>query len=943
MLRTRDRSRGGNGSGGGATAAPLPAASSLNAMYMGDTGTTRFALTNTALPAGDWSFGGWFKPTTAGTSGILFSSASASNYNANTSLHIYYDKTVGRISVSGRDASGNTLGMKTFPLPASNVTPVGLVSSHYCPPDQECHIAIIKTGSLAQLWLTFPGHAPVKTDECFTSMGAQTSSGRFGIGVDSTNQIKGQLRGWFKLSYALTAANLTSIVNGVDPTTLGTPAADDYYFLFDVNAATITSTINSITMSRVFNGASIVTGVGYAPMTEAVYVTPIGWQGTVLQHTSGSRVMTLTGRYLGASGGDIQVQAIDQNNTAFSGWATVATSISGGTWSGSYILPKGKRWVKLQMRKVISGIPSTDVMTSTMKWGIGEVVILCGQSLMEHMGRTANPHGSSNLTPNGFISEQLDNSPKVTVSGAGQISVTGCVNDGTGKIKLTFSGSHGQFTGQKIRVNGVTGTTEANGFWTVTVLSRTELTLDGSAFVNAYVSGGTAYIWNPAGKVYDKTYGDVTADGHTTIANYISNTCDAVVAFSNQAVGGQAIEQFYNFTQTGGVNCYSSTAQLASYGFIGGVGFYLWLHGHQNIGQTSYFSSGGSFGAWTGYGSLGTLYDLVKNNFDGTTSIKFGLAAFTSIGGITSSTAQATHQYRMGMYDWTVRKIAGGDNNVFFLGYFNDCQPQWENGTTQNAHLSPELKGYLSQAARLGHSTAKKIGGVANDATGPSITSASRSGAIIDLTVTQNGGSSIRVLRSGATISGFEVATDTAFTSKVTISDAQVTGANTIRITLASNPGATVYVRYQYGQVGDYATATYFTPRITGVADNGSGAIRVTCAVSLTPATPTASQKFNTGHNLTTGQWVGIEGVAGATQANGIWQVTVIDATNFDLVGSSSVGIGTFTANANLWQSSATGVVAVELGIPVYDDRTIGGVDTNGAPLQPTYTYVTAT
>ena len=59
--------------------------------------------------------------------------------------------------------------------------------------------------------------------------------------------------------------------------------------------------------------------------------------------------------------------------------------------------------------------------------------------------------------------------------------------------------------------------------------------------------------------------------------------------------------------------------------------------------------------------------------------------------------------------------------------------------------------------------------------------------------------------------------------------------------------------------------------------------------------------------------------------------------------GSSSVGLGTFTANANLWQSSATGVVAVELGIPVYDDRTIGGVDTNGAPLQPTYTYVTAT
>lgn len=35
-------------------------------------------------------------------------------------------------------------------------------------------------------------------------------------------------------------------------------------------------------------------------------------------------------------------------------------------------------------------------------------------------------------------------------------------------------------------------------------------------------------------------------------------------------------------------------------------------------------------------------------------------------------------------------------------------------------------------------------------------------------------------------------------------------------------------------------------------------------------------------------------------------------------------------------------MLIMELACPVYDDRTIGGYDTNGAPLQPTYDYVIA-
>jgi hypothetical protein len=41
-------------------------------------------------------------------------------------------------------------------------------------------------------------------------------------------------------------------------------------------------------------------------------------------------------------------------------------------------------------------------------------------------------------------------------------------------------------------VSGVTGTVEANGAWTITVIDATHIELQGSVFAVAYVSGGTA-------------------------------------------------------------------------------------------------------------------------------------------------------------------------------------------------------------------------------------------------------------------------------------------------------------------------------------------------------------------------------------------------------------------------------------------------------------------
>lgn len=61
------------------------------------------------------------------------------------------------------------------------------------------------------------------------------------------------------------------------------------------------------------------------------------------------------------------------------------------------------------------------------------------------------------------------------------------------------------------------------------------------------------------------------------------------------------------------------------------------------------------------------------------------------------------------------------------------------------------------------------------------------------------------------------------------------------------------------------------TKSITGAANNGSGKIRITSA----------------SHGLSTSDTVYITGVGGTTEANGIWNVTVVTSSTFDLIGST--------------------------------------------------------
>jgi hypothetical protein len=72
------------------------------------------------------------------------------------------------------------------------------------------------------------------------------------------------------------------------------------------------------------------------------------------------------------------------------------------------------------------------------------------------------------------------------------MTVTGAAAGTGGVVRLTVNQTSQAFTGDFVQVVNVTGTTEANGTWRVTVVDATHIELAGTVFANAYVSGGTA-------------------------------------------------------------------------------------------------------------------------------------------------------------------------------------------------------------------------------------------------------------------------------------------------------------------------------------------------------------------------------------------------------------------------------------------------------------------
>lgn len=116
-----------------------------------------------------------------------------------------------------------------------------------------------------------------------------------------------------------------------------------------------------------------------------------------------------------------------------------------------------------------------------------------------------------------------------------------------------------------------------------------------------------------------------------------------------------------------------------------------------------------------------------------------------------------------------------------------------------------------------------------------------------------------------------------------------------------------------YGNTAAWiGSQTEGSKNIAGVANNGSGLFRLTVAA----------------HGYRTGNWVNVQGAAGAPATTGQWLVTVIDVNHFDLQGSTYAAGYTSGGTVNrFFGGGAFETIAVGAG-----QRITGAVD-NGAGL----------
>ena len=81
------------------------------------------------------------------------------------------------------------------------------------------------------------------------------------------------------------------------------------------------------------------------------------------------------------------------------------------------------------------------------------------------------------------------------IVGAGPFTahdITACADNGVGLIRVTTESEHNFTTGNRVAIEGIVGTVEANDVWIITKIDANNFDLQDSTFINAWVSGGQA-------------------------------------------------------------------------------------------------------------------------------------------------------------------------------------------------------------------------------------------------------------------------------------------------------------------------------------------------------------------------------------------------------------------------------------------------------------------
>lgn len=178
------------------------------------------------------------------------------------------------------------------------------------------------------------------------------------------------------------------------------------------------------------------------------------------------------------------------------------------------------------------------------------------------------------------------------LTSSGSYTITGAADNGSGLIRLTVASTTGLTTGDVRRVSGVTGTTEANGLWTLTKVDATHIDLQGSTFANAYVSGGTiqpgvtltgnatlatSFIGNGDIALIGADFRAISDIGaHSfTLSSDLTKNVSLNVAWQTLRAGAGTIEVSGPGTVAGTSTTFTTTANVGDVMVIVGYGAYL--------------------------------------------------------------------------------------------------------------------------------------------------------------------------------------------------------------------------------------------------------------------------------------------------------------------------------------------------------------------------------
>lgn len=147
-------------------------------------------------------------------------------------------------------------------------------------------------------------------------------------------------------------------------------------------------------------------GTELAPNTQVTGSMRItSWtDGMVTNSVGGTSYLALTGIYTGndpLSGG--QLKFYDQNGNTqvqdFAGFTSFSINSGAKTWAGKLTAPAGKRWLSTQLKKT----GSTQVtQQSEVRVGLGKLIWADGRS---HATDWFNDYGGNDIAPNGFCSQ----------------------------------------------------------------------------------------------------------------------------------------------------------------------------------------------------------------------------------------------------------------------------------------------------------------------------------------------------------------------------------------------------------------------------------------------------------------------------------------------------------------------------------------------------------